>query len=245
MSDAAVDLEALAAGYQRRPASEASRQRPRRAATEAGLHPGDWAVDVGGGTGAHAACWAEAGLRALVVDPSRGMLRRAAEQPGVAAVGGRAQALPLASGSVALVYFHLSIQYGEWRTAVDEAMRVLRDGGECWVWTLGSDHHRRSFLARWFPSVAGIDAARFPDPDALEARFAAAGGTVSRGREVEVSERSAGEWLEAVAAGFVSTLQLISPEELQAGRERFTAAYPDPAERVRYRLDFDWLRTRK
>ncbi len=242
---AGVDLEALAAGYRQRPASEASRRRARRAAAEAQLQPGDWAVDVGGGTGAHAACWAEAGLRALVIDPSRGMLRRAAARPGVRAVGGRAQALPLATGSVHLVFFHLSIHYGDWERAIDEAMRVLEDGGECWVWTLGAEHHRASFLARWFPSVAAIDTARFPDPEALATRFAAAGGAVTRGREVEVPERRAGEWLEAVDAGFVSTLQLVPAEELQAGRERFVAAYPDPREVVRYRLDFDWLRTRK
>ncbi len=209
------------------------------------MQPGDWAVDVGGGTGAHAACWAGAGYRALVVDPSPGMLRRAAGRPGVVAVGGRAQALPLAARSMALVFFHLSIHYGRWERALDEAMRVLRPGGECWVWTLGGEHHRSSFLARWFPSVAAIDAARFPDPDALAARLAAGGGTVTRGREVEVRERTAGEWLDAVAAGFVSTLQLIPPDEFRAGRERFAAAYPDPAEMVRYRLDFDWLRTRK
>ncbi|MGD2051448.1 MAG: class I SAM-dependent methyltransferase [Acidimicrobiia bacterium] len=246
MDDAAgVDLEALAAGYLQRPASEASRHRARRAAAEASLQPGDWAVDVGGGTGAQAACWAEDGVHAIVVDPSRGMLRRAAARPGVHAVGGRAQALPLATGTVRLVTFHLSIHYGDWRRAIDEAMRVLCDGGECWVWTLGGAHHRASFLARWFPSVAAIDTARFPDPDALADRFAGAGGTVDRGTETEVRERSAAAWLAAVDAGFVSTLQLIPAEELRAGRERFVAAHPDPAEVVRYRLDFDWLRTRK
>jgi len=240
-----VDLEALADGYEHRPASEAALRRPRRAAAEADLRRGDWAVDVGGGTGVHAAEWVRCGYQAVVVDPSRGMLRRAATRRGVIIVAGRAQALPFASETVGLVYFHLSIHYGDWEVAVDEALRVLRPGGECWVWTLGAEHRRDSFLTRWFPSVAFIDAARFPAPDALAERFAAGGGNVTREREIEVRERPAGEWIEAVESGFVSTLQLLTPEELRAGVEEFEAIHPDRSTIVRYRLLFDVLRTRK
>jgi hypothetical protein len=68
---------------------------------------------------------------------------------------------------------------------------------------------------------------------------------VTRGREVEVRKRPAGEWVAAVESGFVSTLQLIPPEELRAGLDRFVATHPDRSRIVRYRLLFDWLRTRK
>ena len=41
--------------------------------------------------------------------------------------------------------------------------------------------------------------------------------------------------------GFVSTLQLIRPEELDAGLAAFRAAHPDPDELVTYELKWDWI----
>jgi len=235
-----VDLEDLAAGYGHRPTSEAGRARARRAGQAAALKPGDVAIDIGGGRGQHARVWREMGAVALVVDPARGMAREAAALPGVHTIRGRAQQLPLRDDAARLTYFHLSIHYGNWRAALTEVQRVLRPGGQCWIWTMGEQHHRNSILARWFPSVGDIDAARFPDPLAVADHLRLT-CHVDTGQEVEMKSRPSGEWRAAVAARFVSTLQLIPPEEFSAGLAAIDARYQDPAEPVEYALTFDWI----
>ena len=121
-------------------------------------------------------------------------------------------------------------------------MRVLEPGGECWIWTMGERHHRESFLARWFPSVGDIDAARFPDPGDLAAFLQASAAAVETGQEVERMTRTAGSWRDAVDARFVSTLQLISEEEHAAGLAEFDREHPNRDETIEYVLTFDWIR---
>lgn len=240
-----VDLEDLAAGYEHRPTSASGVARARRAALSAELGPGRVAIDIGGGRGGHAAAWVDMGAVALVVDPSAAMAREAAGKLGLVAIRATAQHLPIKSGIVSLAYFHLSIHYGDWRRAVDEALRVLHPGGECWIWTMGEDHHRASFLTRWFPSVGDIDAARFPPPEDVVAYLDQRGAAVTTGREVEHREMAAGSWRNAAKARFVSTLQLISEDEFRSGLIAFADTYPDPSEIVDYVLTFDWIRARR
>ncbi|MDJ0924772.1 MAG: class I SAM-dependent methyltransferase [Acidimicrobiia bacterium] len=237
-----IDLEDLAEGYSHRPASAPGLARARRAAVSAGVRPGDVAVDIGGGRGRHAAVWLEHSARPVVADPSRGMVNIAARLPGVTAIRAVAQALPLRDGSARLAYFHLSIHYGDWRRALDEALRIVGRDGECWIWTMGEQHHRESFLARWFPSVGDIDAARFPEPGQIAEYLQQQRCAVELGKETESKVSRAGAWRDAVAARFVSTLQLIPAEELARGLEGFDAEHPDRDEPVEYVLTFDWLR---
>ena len=236
-----VDLEALADGYDHRPVSAAGLARARRAADSVQLGHADLALDIGGGRGGHAAAWVQNGARAVVVDPARGMARAAAKRH-VIPVCATAQALPFAAASVRLSYFHLSIHYGDWRQALDEVMRVSRPGAECWIWTMGAEHHRTSFLARWFPSVGEIDSVRFPDPDRLIDYLAGSGCHTETGKETEHRVKPAGRWRAAVEAGFVSTLQLISADELAHGLAEFDRVHPEPGEPVEYVLTFDWIR---
>ena len=237
-----VDLEDLANGYRHRPTSAASLARAHRAATSVQLHHGDVALDIGGGRGRHATAWIDYGALPVVVDPARGMLRAAAAKLGVVPVCAVAQALPVADESVRLTYFHLSIHYGDWRRALDEVIRVSRADAECWIWTMGEEHHRASFLAKWFPSVGDIDSARFPDPGQLAAYLAARGCDVETGKETEPKVKRAGTWRAAVEAGFVSTLQLIAADELVRGLVEFDRVHPDPDKPVEYVLTFDWIR---
>jgi len=236
-----VDLEDLAVGYRQRPTTQAAAARAARAGDAARLGPGDLALDLGGGRGRHATVWAQRGARAVVVDAARGMVRVAATQPGVDAICASTQALPLRDDSTRLAYFHLSLHYGDWRMSLNEVIRVLASGGECWIWTMGEAHHRASFLARWFPSVGDIDAERFPEPGIVAEFLAARAESVTTGTEVEQRTMSAGRWRDAAAARFVSTLQLISPAELSRGLAEFDAAYPDPSHPIDYVLTFDWI----
>lgn len=229
-----MDLERLAAAYHHRSVEEASRKAA-AAAEAAGLAEGSLALDIGGGRGEHAAHFASRGASAVVVDPSRAMCRVASKR--VSAIRARGEALPVAGAVADLAYFHMSIHHGAWRRMLSEAVRVLRADGLAWVWTLTREHHRRSFLARWFPSVGRIDEWRFPDPDGLVRALIGLGcRDVSRVDSVTPIERRAGEWARAVEAGFVSTLQLVPPEELAAGLEWFRREHPDPDERLSYEL---------
>lgn len=232
-----IDLGRLADGYAHRPASEASRQRARREAVLAGIGPGSVAVDVGGGRGDHAEEFAASGALALVVDRSPEMA--AAARRRVRAVVGEGSRLPLRDEAADLVFFHASIHYGRWEPMLAEAVRVLRPGARVAVWTFSAEHARGSFLSRWFPSVARIDAGRFPDPGALAGRLEMLGcEAVSVDAEVEVVERSADAWVRGVRGGFVSTLQLLPPGELEEGLERFRSSHPDPDELLLYELDY-------
>ncbi len=225
--------------------SEAARRRAAQTAERAALGPGAVALDVGGGRGDHAAVFAVAGARAVVVDRSPAMARAAAER-GVAAVVGDGRSLPFGDGTAELVYFHVSLHYGGWEAMLGEAARVAKAGGLVVAWTFASDHFRRSMLARWFPSIAPLDEARFPHPDLLVARMWALGlAEVTQAPETETVSRRAADWEAAVRAGFVSTLQLLEPAELEAGLARFRQEHPDPDEVVHYRLWYRGVMGRK
>lgn len=234
-----IDLERLAAGYAHRRTSDGARRRAGAAAVAAGLGPGSVALDVGGGRGDHAEVLAAAGALAVVVDRSWAMAR-AARDRGLPAVVGDGRCLPLAESTADLVYFHLSLHYGDWQVMLAEAARAARPGGLVVAWTFSREHFRHSLLARWFPAIVPLDEARFPDPDLLAARMRALGlEGVTQVAETEVVSRSAGDWLAAVRAGFISTLQLLDPVELDAGLAAFQQEHPDPDEVLHYRL---WYR---
>ncbi len=231
-----IDLARLADGYRHRPASAASAGRAREAG--ASLPAGSLILDVGGGPGYHAAVWAEQGHEPVILDPAFEMTMPALDR-GLAVVLGVSQALPFRDGIFDLVWFHLSIHYGDWRRAVDEAVRVCRVGGRIEIWTLAADHHAASLLARWFPSIPAIDDERFPDAAEVERYLGERVESTTRSRVLENRIRTAGDWLAAAEAGFVSSLQLLDSEELEHGLEAFRRRYPDPASAISYELRFE------
>jgi len=213
----------------------------RRIAADASLAPGEWAIDVGGGYGDHAAQWQALRLRAVVADPSAAMRRVAATRADVVVVGARGERLPFASHSIGLYYAHLSIHYCDAPAALREAMRVIRPGGSIAVGTLGPRHHRASFLSRWFPSIAPNDEARFPAPSGLAEQLVEGGATVHLEQVDIAKRRSAAAWRSAVVGGFVSSLQFVSEAELAAGLAAFDVAFPDPEQLIDYVIRYDWV----
>ncbi|MFV9671733.1 MAG: class I SAM-dependent methyltransferase [Acidimicrobiia bacterium] len=233
MSD--VDLDRLAVAYAHRPPSDASIER----AEQAGLllAPGARVLDVGGGPGNHSAVWQQQGHHPVLLDPSRTMVTGARDR-GLTGVRATAQAMPFRSRSFALVWSHLSIHYGDWESSVGEALRVADEGGRIEIWTLGADHYEHSFLTSWFPSIAIIDAGRFPDPDLVMGYLRDRVQSISVTNPIETVVKTAGAWIPAIEAGFVSTLQLLSNEERARGIQAIRQRYPDPAEQIAYELRF-------
>jgi SAM-dependent methyltransferase len=240
--DEGIDLDALALAYRHRQASASSLHRARVVGDA--LPPGSAILDIGGGPGYHAAVWAAQGHRPVIVDPAAAVTGPSAEGT-VVVVRAVSQALPFRDGSFGLAWFHLSLHYGDWRRAIDEALRVTSPGGRIEIWTLAEDHHETSMLARWFPSVPALDAGRFPASADIEGHLEAAGASVTRSNALERREKTAGEWADAVEAGFVSTLQLVGDDELLAGLAAFRAAHPDPGEEITYELRLDRLVVRR
>jgi len=242
---AEIDLERLAAGYAHRRTTDAACRRAAAAAAAAGLGPGTVALDVGGGRGDHAVVLAATGARAVVVDRSPTMARAARGQ-GLHALVADGSRLPVAANATDLVYFHLSLHYGGWEAWLAEAARVVRPGGRVEAWTFAREHFRHSLLARWFPSIVPLDEARFPDPDLLGARMGGLGlEGVTQVEEIETIPRRAGDWETAVRSGFVSTLQMLDPAELEAGLARFHEEHPDPDEVLHYPLRYRGVSGRK
>ena len=230
-----VDLDRLASAYAYRPPSDVSIERAERAGLLLG--PGARVLDVGGGPGNHSAVWKRQGHHPVLLDPSMTMLTGSRDR-GLTGVRSTAQGMPFRSRCFALVWFHLSIHYGDWRASVDEALRVADDDGRVEIWTLGADHYEHSFLTSWFPSVAVIDAGRFPDPDALASYLMDRASSVSVTHPIETVVKTAGDWITAIEAGFVSTLQLLPDEERTRGIAAVRLRYPDPSEQIAYELRF-------
>lgn len=236
-----IDFGDLARGYTYRQPTGATLERARAAADgQSGS-----LIDVGGGTGAHAEIWVGEDRFPIVVDPSWEMCSVTAARSGVAVVSGRSQSLPFVDACAGLVYFHLSIHYGSFRSALLEACRVARRGARIEIWTFAPEAMASSALATWFPSVGTIDAARFPPIDEIARFLSDRCGSVEVCAMPEKVERTAASWHTAVQNRFVSTLQLISDAELQNGLARFSERFPDPADTYRYTINFVRIRARR
>ena len=233
-----IDLDDLARGYAFRPPTRATLERARDAVDG---QSGPW-LDVGGGTGAHAEVWAGGDGLPIVVDPSPEMCAVASMRQGVTVTSGRSRALPFVDACAGLVYFHLSIHYDSYHSAIDEACRVARAGARIEVWSFDPDAMESSALAAWFPSIGPIDAARFPPIDEIVGCLERHGAAVEVHAIPETIERTAASWSEAVRNRFVSTLQLVSPTELEDGLARFAESYPNPTDLYRYTIDFVRIR---
>lgn len=233
-----IDLADLARGYQHRSPTPATLDRALLAAKgRSGV-----LVDVGGGTGAHASEWVRSGVTPIVMDPSASMCREASTRAGVMVVSSVSQHLPLRDQVADLVYFHLSIHYGPFREAIEEALRVVKTTGLIEIWTFAPESMASSALARWFPRIAQLDAERFPPIDMLVECLERPGTAVEVDHLPEVVERTSASWQAAVRNRFVSTIQLLTDDEIEEGLRRFTETYGSGDELYRYTVDFVRLR---
>lgn len=229
-----IDLDDLARGYQFRPPSSAALARARDAAMQS-LDP---LLDIGGGPGHHAGVWTAMGRNAVLVDKSPAMTALATSYEHVRIVNSDAGHLPFRSDSFGLAYFHMSIHYGDWKRNLAEAVRVVRSGGRIEIWTFAPSAISSSSLGTWFPSIAEIDQPRFPEPADLATYLGSRTTSVEVARVDEVIERRAAVWEQAVRGRFVSSLQAVSVEELEAGIQRFRSCYPGDDDVYRYRSRF-------
>ncbi len=136
MSDHAPQVhDAALHGFSREAASYA-RGRPEYPAELGGwlkdtlrLGPGRTVADVGAGTGKFTKLLLATGARALAIEPVAAMREQAAALPGVAALDGTAQALPVAAQSLDAIVCAQAFHWFARTEVLDEFARVLRPGG--------------------------------------------------------------------------------------------------------------------
>src|ERR1700760_4082943 len=91
-----------------------------------GLNPGASVVDLGAGTGKFTPRLVQTGARVIAVEPVDTMRAKLASAlPGVEALAGTAQSIPLADASVDAVVCAQSFHWFANRDALDEIHRVL------------------------------------------------------------------------------------------------------------------------
>ena len=120
----------------------------------------DVAVDVGAGTGLFTRALAEKAAHVIAVEPDARMRAvLSARSPGVRAVEGRGESIPLPDASADAVFVSSAWHWMDPERAVPEIGRVLRDGGRFGlIWT------SRDREVEW---VVGLD--RLPGDEASEA----------------------------------------------------------------------------
>jgi ubiquinone/menaquinone biosynthesis C-methylase UbiE len=223
-----LDFDRLAADYDRlRPAGDAWEQLAER--TLAGMAGCRRLVDVGCGTGRFAIFARERlGARVWGVDPSAEMLRRARSHPQARGIGwkqGVAERLPFRDGWFDAAHMHLVVHTLTDRgRALAEIARVLGLDGRLAIATFAPEHFGRFFLNPYFPTLAAIDRARFPNPAVLAEDLTTAGfldtHTERIGQPIRADPSAV---LERVRGRYISTLHLLDPDDYAAGLTKLEA----------------------
>ncbi len=196
-------------------------------------------LDIGCGTGALAAALAAKGARVWGVDAEPAMLEvaRARVTTGVGLKEARAEALPFKDGWFDRAVMRLSLHLFDGPAAIAEARRVLGTEGRLAIATFDPVHFTGFWLNAIYPRIAEIDGARFPTLAQIEAAAAAAGFSAVRASRLSQRRPLArAAALERIRGRYISTLQLLDPQEYAEGLARAERELP---ERIEVRLE--WL----
>ena len=166
------------------------------------------------------------------------MLEVARTRAGVAGLKlGTAEQLPFKDGWFERATMWLVVHLLDRPRAYAEIRRVLADEGRIGVATFDPSYFGLFWFRDYFPSMEGIDRARFPTRDDFEAELTAAGfaapGFQRISQRASVSRDVA---LERIRGKHIATFDLISEDEYRTGLER---AERDLPEQVNYRQE--WL----
>ena len=194
-------------------------------------------LDIGCGTGRFLAQLDEV-AKAWGVDRSPEMLEVARSRGGGAGLKlGSAEELPFKDGWFERATMWLVAHLVDRPRAFAEAARVLEPGGRFAVATFDPSYFDSFWLNELFRSMERIDRERFPTADELTAELAGAGyNDIRLTRLSQKGSLSREDALERIRGKHISTFDLISEQEYEAGLARAERELP---ERVDYRVE--WL----
>ena len=183
-------------------------------------------LELGPGTGNNTGVFHDSYPCCLIgLEPSAGMIAAARQKqaPGTW-VRGSAVAMPLASRSVDFVFAVYVLHHIEdIRRVFTECARVLRRGHAAFV-TASTEFIRRHPMNHYFPSFSAIDCARFQPIDDVCAHLQAAGFRHLGVERFQAEPRPINRaFADRVASKFISTYELIPPDEFEAGLKRLYA----------------------
>lgn len=192
-------------------------------------------LDIGCGTGRFLAQLAEI-AKAWGVDPSPQMLEVARSRVGGAGLKlGSAEELPFKDGWFERATMWLVAHLVDRPRSFAEAGRVLEPGGRFAIATFDPSYFEEFWLNELFPSMEAVDRARFPTADELTTELASF-AEVRLTRLSQTGSLTREDALERIRGKHISTFDLISEEEYEAGLARAERELP---ERVDYRIE--WL----
>ncbi len=193
-------------------------------------------LDIGCGTGRFLAQLAPL-AKAWGVDASPEMLQVARTRADVAGLKlGTAEELPFKEGWFERATMWLVAHLVDRPRSFAEARRVLAGDGRFAVATFDPSYFDGFWLNALFPSMEAADRERFPTAPELEAELRGAGFEPSLLRLSQRGSLTRGDALERIRGKHISTFDLISDEEYDAGLARAERELP---ERVDYRVE--WL----
>jgi ubiquinone/menaquinone biosynthesis C-methylase UbiE len=197
-------------------------------------------LDVGCGTGRLAEALARqyhARVWGVDVSPEMLAVARGRVPRGVALKEAAAEQLPFRSGWFERATMTLVAHHLDRPRAFAEVRRVLADDGRLALLTFDPASFSDYYLNEYFPSILAIDSERFPSGDELRRQLLDAGfATVTLTPHERRKTITRAVALARVRGRHISTFQLISGEEYEAGVARAERELPDEVEVV-----YGWL----
>lgn len=169
------------------------------------------------------------------IDPSPEMVDHARRR-GVNAKLARAEELPFKEGWFERAMLVLVVHVLDRPRAFGELRRVLADDGRIAISTFAEAQFDDHYLSPYFPSLEGIDRARFPKPETLEAELRAAG---FEPRTIPLYQRmtmSRDRMLERIRGKFISTLLLLDEAEFAEGLAQAERELPEQVDAEQHLL---------
>ncbi len=232
MTNKHVNYDALAPTYNQRFEEDKDRPETARALLElAGKLNAQRILEVGCGTGRWLAELRTIANRCYGLDPSRGMLAQAhSRNAPIHLTRGRGESLPFPDATFDLVYCVNAIHHMDGQqTFIQEARRVLRDGGALAV--IGMDPHGQRdtwYVYDYFEGVYETDLVRFPSWETVLDWMRAAGFQQVERRPVEriIDHKTSTTVLDDpfLQKNASSQLTLLSDAEYAAGVQRIKTA---------------------